>query len=745
MQVVNAVAGTVEHTARAKSSRHLLAHAASRLFSIVLALLLASTVVAPMGLTSAYAAGSTYYVATTGSDTAAGTITAPWRTVQKAATAAKSGDVVYVRAGTYAERVTVSAAGTAAAPVVISGYGTERPLVTQGFSMTGAYITVHQFEVTPGYQGGSGFAVTALNVGGSHNTADDVYVHDLTQTVRQTGAVIDNYGTVANSRIINWCTYDQSQYGVVMLEHATLLRTHLEGESQERAVQVDNYDSIIDSQLIGPNESDMVWINGNHFLMKGTLLYKEGRRVGSATHTEMIGFSCTTQSTNPLTDIVIDGCTFASPPDGAWVENGRAWENAPFHVFFHGQPSSGPQYKYDNVHFSNNVFLSGPSRVADQNPGPGCLTNVTWYNNVFSGLGGPALDDTTVWRNNILDSGFQINAVSGGNSQDTDYNLYTGLSSLPSGAGSHSRLGNPGFVSPVTTAATRFGIDADWHVTSSATRFGASDALTPALDKGGSARTAPTAVGAYEYGITTPDTIAPTTTSNVKATYVSSAVIALTATDTGGSGVAGTYYKLDGGAQTTGTSVSLGAVGSHTLEFWSVDGAGNIEAHKTASFAITAPVTPPTTPPTLLSVYRFYNMNTGTHFYTANEGEKDTVINTLSSVYRFEGASYTINTNNPANRLPLYRFYNLQSGTHFYTASEAEKNQVQATLGDVYRFEGVAYYVSVDPRNATPVYRFYLTGRGAHFYTASASERDQVIATLGSAYQYEGVSYYLGN
>ncbi|HSK47351.1 MAG TPA: hypothetical protein VLA05_05010 [Coriobacteriia bacterium] len=88
------------------------------------------------------------------------------------------------------------------------------------------------------------------------------------------------------------------------------------------------------------------------------------------------------------------------------------------------------------------------------------------------------------------------------------------------------------------------------------------------------------------------DTTAPVTTSNAAASYVSMAAIALSATDAG-SGVAATYYKLDGGAQVAGTAVVTSALGSHTLQFWSVDKAGNIEAAKTANFTVTAPVPEP--------------------------------------------------------------------------------------------------------------------------------------------------------
>ena len=88
--------------------------------------------------------------------------------------------------------------------------------------------------------------------------------------------------------------------------------------------------------------------------------------------------------------------------------------------------------------------------------------------------------------------------------------------------------------------------------------------------------------------LTTADTAAPTTVSDAKTSYVAFAAIKLTATDnTGGSGVAHTYYKLDGGAQVEGTSLTVKTLGAHTVEFWSVDNAGNVEApHKTATFDI---------------------------------------------------------------------------------------------------------------------------------------------------------------
>jgi hypothetical protein len=98
------------------------------------------------------------------------------------------------------------------------------------------------------------------------------------------------------------------------------------------------------------------------------------------------------------------------------------------------------------------------------------------------------------------------------------------------------------------------------------------------------------------FAVTSADTTPPTTTSDAVASYVGTATIHLTATDNvGGSGVANTFYRLDGGTQTAGTTIVATGVGAHSLEFWSVDVAANVETpHHTVNFAIT-PVVSPTT------------------------------------------------------------------------------------------------------------------------------------------------------
>ena len=138
-------------------------------------------------------------------------------------------------------------------------------------------------------------------------------------------------------------------------------------------------------------------------------------------------------------------------------------------------------------------------------------------------------------------------------------------------------------------------------------------------------------------------------------------------------------------------------------------------------------------------VYRFLNQDTGVHFYTASEIEKNAVEQLAN--FSFEGASYqgVDPLTSAGEPIPVYRFLNEDTGVHLYTTSENERNAVEEL--DNFSFEGEAfsaYETEVD--GSIPVYRFFNSITGAHFYTPSATERDSVDDL--SEYQSEGIAYY---
>ena len=90
---------------------------------------------------------SSFYVATTGSDSNPGTQSAPWRTVQRAADTARAGSIVNVRGGIYEELVNINASGNASDGfITLRSYPGETAVVdATRFTPTGrqAVLTIH--------------------------------------------------------------------------------------------------------------------------------------------------------------------------------------------------------------------------------------------------------------------------------------------------------------------------------------------------------------------------------------------------------------------------------------------------------------------------------------------------------------------------------------------------------------------------------------------------------------------------
>ena len=93
------------------------------------------------------------YVATSGSDAAAGTKARPWRSLQYALSRLQPGETLYVRGGTFVENVHISAsrmhAGTPSEPVKVIAYPGERPVVKGLLWLTNAsWWHLHGINVT---------------------------------------------------------------------------------------------------------------------------------------------------------------------------------------------------------------------------------------------------------------------------------------------------------------------------------------------------------------------------------------------------------------------------------------------------------------------------------------------------------------------------------------------------------------------------------------------------------------------
>lgn len=139
-------------------------------------------------LFDAFAAGNTYYVsAVDGNINNPGTFEAPFLTIQQGINAAQSGDIVYVRGGTYSEFVSHPRSGTITDRIVVQNYPNESPILDGtgvvdiiadpdgnaiAWTINRDYITVKGFEIR-------NFECKGISIGGSYNLIEGNIVHDL--------------------------------------------------------------------------------------------------------------------------------------------------------------------------------------------------------------------------------------------------------------------------------------------------------------------------------------------------------------------------------------------------------------------------------------------------------------------------------------------------------------------------------------------------------------------------------------
>jgi hypothetical protein len=138
------------------------------------------------GLT-APASAHNLYVATSGSDSNAGTKAAPFRTIKKAVSAAKADTTVHVMPGTYAETIKSTTSGTAAGRIrYVSETKWAAKLVPPASSASdyawenrGAYVDIEGFEVDGSvFRGGKAWR-QGIYSAGSYSTIKGNKVHNI--------------------------------------------------------------------------------------------------------------------------------------------------------------------------------------------------------------------------------------------------------------------------------------------------------------------------------------------------------------------------------------------------------------------------------------------------------------------------------------------------------------------------------------------------------------------------------------
>ena len=131
------------------------------------------------------------------------------------------------------------------------------------------------------------------------------------------------------------------------------------------------------------------------------------------------------------------------------------------------------------------------------------------------------------------------------------------------------------------------------------------------------------------------------------------------------------------------------------------------------------------------AMYRLYNPNSGEHFYTSSEVERNSLI---TAGWNYEGFGFiAINEGEP-----VYRLYNGNSGDHHYTLSSVERDHL---IGIGWSDEGIGWFSKTEGSSCEKImYRLYNpnASTATHHYTLSEAERDSLVSI---GWKYEGTSW----
>ena len=176
-----------------------------------------------------------YYVAPNGSDTAAGTKAAPFKTLARAAKAAtKASTTVWVAPGSYAGGFKTTASGTAAGRIYwvsTTKWGAKivppaNSTNNSAWDNRGNYVSIIGFDVDGSKLGAGTKWVHGIYTGGSYNVIDGNHVHHMATTIPCNSAGgsaigVDSYYKGVKGDVINnvvndigpkGCTYVQGIY-----------------------------------------------------------------------------------------------------------------------------------------------------------------------------------------------------------------------------------------------------------------------------------------------------------------------------------------------------------------------------------------------------------------------------------------------------------------------------------------------------------------------------------------------------
>lgn len=419
---------------------------------------------------------SGYYVAPNGNDANPGTENEPWKTIGKAAKTLAAGDTVYIKAGTYEERVIPEHSGSPSNCIVYRAF-------------QGNTVTIDGSTITLPTDWGGLFDITGM----SHIIVSGLRIVNAGPHDNNCGILIDNSNNIT---ISNCYTYNTASSGIGVwdCEHISLDSNEVElacndGEQECITIAGTNIFTVRNNEVhhSGPGSNGGEGIDAKDGASNGNI---HGNTVH---HINRLGIYVDSWSKHTLNITVYQNAVYECTDDGFAVaaEAGGLLENVRI---------------FNNIACDNGnaaITIAGWGEPVPSHPIKAVsVINNTFYSNGNGSWGGGIVvenpdADSIVIRNNICSQNLQFQILIENTGQDliVDHNLIDGFMSYPGEIfGSDSVVGDPLFVNPSNA-------DFRLQASSPAIDQGSSNAA-PDVDFDGNGRPQGAAVdiGAFEYG-----------------------------------------------------------------------------------------------------------------------------------------------------------------------------------------------------------------------------------------------------
>ncbi|SHO51397.1 hypothetical protein [Desulfopila aestuarii] len=142
-------------------------------------------------------------------------------------------------------------------------------------------------------------------------------------------------------------------------------------------------------------------------------------------------------------------------------------------------------------------------------------------------------------------------------------------------------------------------------------------------------------------------------------------------------------------------------------------------------------------------IYQFYSQVGESHYFTADEADKDKIFANWLDYWKYIGIGWYGYANPQPGTIPIYHFYAPSTESHYFTKNEEEKNYIISTWPQHWQYIGVAWYGNSTQEPGTkPIYQFYSYAGDSHYFTASEAEKNYIMITWPDYWTYIGVGWY---